>query len=135
MTPEAASSQVSLGRHLLVELTGCDAGRLEDVAHVRTAMVEAALASGALVVGESFHHFSPHGVSGVVVISESHLAIHTWPEYGFAAIDLFTCGDTVDPWEAFDRLKAAFQAETTSVMEVRRGTLRIPGLRHKPTEA
>jgi len=122
----------SLGRHILAELTGCDPERLEQVGHVREAMVDAALAAGALVVGESFHHFSPHGVSGVVVISESHLAIHTWPEYGFAAVDLFTCGDAVDPWTALDRLKEAFGAQQTSAMEVRRGSLRIPGLRHKP---
>lgn len=128
-------SPSSLGRHLLVELTGCRAALLEDVEHVRRSMVAAAEASGALVVGETFHHFSPHGVSGVVVISESHLAIHTWPEYGFAAVDLFTCGESVDPWAAFDALKQSFQSEATSVMEVRRGNLRIPGLRHKPEGA
>lgn len=135
MTPGTGSTPSSLGRHLLVELTGCGAALLEDVEHVRRSMVAAAEASGALVVGENFHHFSPHGVSGVVIISESHLAIHTWPEYGFAAIDLFTCGETVDPWAAFDVLQRAFQSEATSVMEVRRGTLRIPGLRHKPEGA
>ena len=88
----------ALGRHILCEAYGCDKEILNDVRHVEKIMVAAALAAGAEVREVAFHHFSPQGVSGVVVISESHLAIHTWPEFGYAAIDVFTCGDTVDPW-------------------------------------
>ncbi|MCQ2559741.1 MAG: adenosylmethionine decarboxylase, partial [Clostridia bacterium] len=68
-----------------------------------------------------FHKFSPQGVSGVVVISESHLAIHTWPELGYAAVDVFTCGEKVDPWDACDYLVKGFQADSIEAKEVKRG--------------
>lgn len=97
-------------------------------------MEEAAKRSGATIVDEVFHLFNPHGVSGVVVIAESHLAIHTWPEYGYAAVDLFTCGEEVDPWQAYEFLKKRFKAQFTSTMELRRGELDILGkeAHHKP---
>ena len=88
----------ALGRHILVEFNGCCPEILNDVAVIEEAMVEGARKAGATVIQSTFHHFSPFGVSGVVVIQESHLAIHTWPEYQYAAVDLFTCGETVDPW-------------------------------------
>lgn len=122
----------ALGRHILAEFTGCPAERLSDLAGVSSAMLQAAEASGATVVAHDFHHFQPLGVSGVVIIAESHLAIHTWPEYGYAAADIFTCGEAVDPWKAFDHLQAALGAEHGSATELRRGILRVPGLRHKP---
>ncbi|MBU1650990.1 adenosylmethionine decarboxylase, partial [bacterium] len=87
----------SLGRQILVEFYHCDAEKLNDERHIAKAMHDAAELSGATIVEEVFHMFSPHGVSGVVVIAESHLAIHTWPEYGYAAVDLFTCGDEIEP--------------------------------------
>jgi len=69
--------------------------------------------------------FSPYGVSGVVVISESHLAVHTWPEYGYASVDIYTCGDDVDPWIAFDYINKAFESEFCSTMELKRGQIDI----------
>lgn len=87
-------------------------------------MVQAALEAGAEVREVAFHQFSPQGVSGVVVISESHLAIHTWPEIGYAAIDVFTCGDRVDPWQACHFLTREFQAKNSTMTEVKRGVLR-----------
>ena len=101
----------SLGRHILVEFLGCTPEILNDVSQIEKGMVTAATTAGATVINSTFHHFSPFGVSGVVVIQESHLAIHTWPEYQYAAVDLFTCGDTVDPWKSFDYLKVAFEAK------------------------
>lgn len=121
----------ALGRHLLGELTDCDARILASLEAVSAAMHEAAVASGATVVAESFHHFNPWGVSGAVIISESHLAIHTWPEYRFAAVDVFTCGPVVDPWKAFEVLKARLGAQAGSAQELRRGALPLPDLRHK----
>jgi len=112
----------ALGRHILVEFLNCSSAVLNDVAVIENAMVKAAEAAGATVIQSSFHHFSPWGVSGVVVIQESHLAIHTWPEYEYAAVDLFTCGDTVDPWISFDHLKKAFQSSTQSAVEMYRGS-------------
>ena len=115
----------SLGRHILVEFFGCSADILNDVPLIESSMVGAATDAGATVISSVFHHFSPFGVSGVVVIQESHLAIHTWPEYRYAAVDLFTCGDTVNPWISFDKLKGAFKADYGSALEMNRGQLEL----------
>src|SRR5690606_36787719 len=80
------------------------------------------------IVSVDFHKFNPHGISGVVVISESHLTIHTWPEFGYAAVDVFTCGQVIDPWEAHAFMKERFQAEKISAVEFRRGCFDVaPG--------
>ena len=112
-----------LGRHLLVEYHGCDPEILNDLERVKKFMLEAASESGATVLDASFHYFTPQGVSGVVVIAESHLAIHTWPEYGYAAVDIFTCGNVVDPWKAFHYLRSTLDSKETSVNEIVRGEL------------
>ena len=114
---------MKLGKHLLVELYGCAAELLNDVAYIEEVMVRAAKEAGATVINTSFHHFSPYGVSGVVVIQESHLAIHSWPEHGFAAIDLFTCGPNLDPWISYESLKTSLQASHGDTREIERGTV------------
>ena len=86
-----------LGRHVIVELVDCDRAVLDNLELIREHMLEAARKSGATVVRSVFHRYNPQGVSGVVVIAESHISVHTWPEYGYAAVDFFTCGDSVDP--------------------------------------
>ena len=83
----------SLGRHLLAEFYDCETDALNSPARVEQLMNEAARLSGATVVQSVFHAFSHHGVSGVVVVEESHLAVHTWPEHGYAAVDYFACGE------------------------------------------
>jgi S-adenosylmethionine decarboxylase proenzyme len=115
----------ALGRHVLAEFSDCDPARLSDVDHVTKAMLQAAEASGATIVAHRFHHFSPLGVSGVVIISESHLAIHTWPEHRFAAVDFFTCVNRVEPARALESLRAALGAERLETMDLERGPLRI----------
>lgn len=115
----------ALGRHILVEFMGCNPEILNDVFVIEQGMVKAASKAGATVINSTFHHFSPYGVSGVVVIQESHLAIHTWPEYGYAAVDLFTCGDSVDPWISFDYLKKVFESTNYSALEMKRGSLNL----------
>lgn len=123
----------ALGRHVLVEFYGCDPEVLNQKAQLEDMMRSAAEESGATVVSTAFHLFNPHGVSGVVVIAESHLTIHTWPEYGYAAVDLFTCGDSVDPWIAFRKIKDHLQAEHMFTMEVKRGQLHtVETLQYKP---
>ena len=82
----------ALGRHLIVEVWDADPRLLDDVQALERLLLEAARAANATVLQSVFHRFSPYGVSGVVVIAESHLTIHTWPEYGYAAVDIFTCG-------------------------------------------
>ena len=113
----------ALGRHLLVELNDCDREVLNDLDILRDAMLDAAIKSGAVILGDSFHRFSPQGVSGVVVIAESHLSVHTWPEYGYAAVDVFTCGCTVDPQKAADVLIERLGSKNHSLTEIKRGVL------------
>jgi len=115
----------ALGCHLLAELSLCDPDSLSDLGLVTRAMLAAAEASGATVVTHSFHHFSPLGVSGVVIISESHLAIHTWPEHRFAAVDFFTCVDRVAPERALAALQQAFGAQRVETALLERGPLRL----------
>lgn len=112
----------ALGRHILCEAYGCDPEVLDDRRQVESLMVEAALEAGAEVREVAFHQFVPWGVSGVVVISESHLAIHTWPEHRYAAIDVFTCGEEVDPQVACNLILQRLGAQSHQQMEVARGT-------------
>jgi len=111
----------ALGRHVLAEFYGCSPEVLNDTVQIEQMMVNAALEAGAEIREVVFHEFSPQGVSGVVVISESHLAIHTWPEFGYAAVDVFTCGTTVDPWVSCHYLKRQFTAERMAAKEIKRG--------------
>lgn len=115
-----------LGKHLLVELYDCDSKLLNNSARVERVMQSAARAAKATIVRSTFHNFSPYGVSGVVVIAESHLTIHTWPEHNYAAVDIFTCGDSVEPYTAYEVLKDAFRSKNSSVIELKRGLLEDP---------
>jgi S-adenosylmethionine decarboxylase len=122
----------ALGRQILVEFYNCDADVLKNRDVIDAAVNEAVIRSKATVVTSTFHTFSPFGVSGVVVIAESHVAIHTWPEYGYAAVDIFTCGETIDPWVIHDHLKESFRSQNTSAMEIKRGVFKMEGkLKHK----
>ena len=87
----------ALGRHLLLELFDCDSDAINNLESVKGALVEAAKRAQATIVDVVFHEFNPFGISGVVVIAESHLSIHTWPEYRYAAVDIFSCGDVLQP--------------------------------------
>ena len=111
-----------IGRHILAEYINCQCNFLSQESRIRQVMLEAATRSRATIIGDLFHQFNPHGVTGVVVIAESHLAIHTWPEHQYASVDLFTCGTTVDPWIAFQYLKEMFQPDKWYTKEIVRGT-------------
>ena len=111
----------ALGKHLLLELKDCDKEVLNDLSFLKSILLAAAGEAGATVLGESFHQFNPHGVSGVVIIAESHLVIHTWPEYAYAAVDIFTCGDTVQPEMAAEMLIRKLGAKNHSILEMPRG--------------
>ncbi|MDD5126571.1 MAG: adenosylmethionine decarboxylase [Dehalococcoidales bacterium] len=113
----------ALGRHLLLELKNCKSGVLNDLGFLREALLAAAKESGATVMGESFHSFNPQGVSGVVIIAESHMSIHTWPEYDYAAVDVFTCGKSVQPEKAVEVMIERLGAKNHSIIEVQRGIL------------
>ncbi|OPY71923.1 MAG: S-adenosylmethionine decarboxylase proenzyme precursor [Syntrophorhabdus sp. PtaU1.Bin058] len=115
-----------LGRHVLTEFYDCNNTVLDSVHQIQEYMEQAARAGGATIIQSVFHTSRPHGVSGVVVIAESHLAIHTWPAYGYAAIDLFTGGEGVDPWRVYAYLKDKLGAGQVSTMEMKRGQLDMP---------
>ena len=111
---------VTTGTHFLVEYTGCDPSVLDDVDRVRTLLSSAAEAAGATPVTSAFHTFRPRGVTGVVVLRESHISIHTWPETGYAAVDIYTCGSCL-PEQAHAYLLEHLRAEMAQVLEVARG--------------
>jgi S-adenosylmethionine decarboxylase len=111
----------ALGRHLLIELFDCDPDVINNLEAVKGALVEAARRAQATIVDVVFHEFNPFGISGVVVIAESHLSIHTWPEYRYAAVDIFSCGDVLQPEVAASYLVEQFAAERTSIVEMQRG--------------
>ena len=113
----------ALGRHLLLELKDCNRELLNDLDSLRSLLSEAASECGATVLGDSFHRFSPQGVSGVVVIAESHVFIHTWPEHGYAAVDIFTCGTTVKPEIAAEILIKKLGSKNQAIIEMQRGIL------------
>ena len=111
----------ALGKHLLLELNDCDPTLLNDINIIKSIMLAAANEAGATVLGESFHQFSPQGVSGVILIAESHLSIHTWPEHGYAGADIFTCGTRVQPEKAAEVIIQRMKPRTHSIMLLYRG--------------
>jgi S-adenosylmethionine decarboxylase len=119
--PFRFDEELSLGSHLLVELYGCDQATLENEKTVGSVMRQAASQSEATVVAQSFHEFQPYGVSGAVIIQESHYTIHTWPEHGYAAVDLFYCGGTVKVHKAVEVLRESFKPSRIKFLVVRRG--------------
>ena len=121
-------SMETLGRHVIAELWGCNQQLLDNVEMTEKVMVDAALDAGADIREVTFHKFTPQGISGVVVISESHLTIHTFPEHGYASVDVYTCGETIDPNIAVKAIAEYLEAETIDSVEIPRGRgpLEIP---------
>lgn len=111
----------SIGHHYIVEASGCDPKIIGNVAKVQQILVKAAEIAGANVWSVSFSKFPPSGVSGVVVISESHISTHTWPEFGYGALDFYTCGDKVDPEKGLIYAVEAFGASSSHITEITRG--------------
>jgi len=123
----------SLGNHLIVELYDCDVTIINDRQRVEQTLVKAVEISGANLVKSVVHEFNPHGISGVVVIEESHFSVHTWPEYGYCALDIFTCGKDINHHAALQYIRDAFCAKHISVSDIKRGILDLPvQLHHKP---
>jgi len=114
----------SLGVHIILEFFGCDPNTLTRRDYVERVMLEAAQKANTHSIGTFFHQFKPHGVSGVIIIEESHISIHTWPEHGFAAIDFFYCSEEVDPEKAIEVLIEGFKPTRISRVEFDRGSLK-----------
>ena len=119
-----------LGTHVLLELRECDPQLLDDLDYIRQELIGAAATVDAHIVGESFHQFSPQGVTGILSIAESHISIHTWPEHRYAAADIFTCGDQTMPERAAAYIIAALRCQDPEVTQIRRGLngTRVPDL-------
>ena len=126
----------ALGKHVIVELYDCDPEIINNQELVEKIMIDAVGISGATLVKTVFHKFSPHGITGVAVVAESHFAIHTWPEYGYCAVDIFTCGDVIDNRLALDHIKKQLCAKSVSILEMKRGILDTgEDIRYKPLSA
>jgi S-adenosylmethionine decarboxylase len=123
----------ALGKHVILELYDCNYDTLNHKEEIARIITESVRISGATLLHPFFHQFSPQGVSGVAVIAESHFSIHTWPEYGYAAIDIFTCGEDIDSDAAVSFLKDEFAARRMQIVEIKRGALDLPAekLKHK----
>ncbi len=115
-----------LGRHIIAELHGCDPGLLTDLDRTMEILREAVRVSGATYLGEFHKVFEPWGgLTAIVALAESHISIHTWPEYRYAALDIFTCGENADPWKAYEYIVEAYKPEKVNVTEVKRGLISI----------
>ncbi len=110
----------ALGTHLIAELWDCDPQRLNDLSRIQQGLLAAAQRGGMQVIAVKVHAFAPHGVTGVVLLAESHLSIHTWPEYGYAAVDIFCCSG--DPLAALDEMRAWLGSTTMQVRTLLRGS-------------
>lgn len=109
------------GTHCLLELTGCSADLLNDEAFIRQAITDAAAAAGSTLLSLTSHAFAPQGVTALGLLGESHVSIHTWPEAGYAAADIFTCGSTCQPRAACDLLAERLRADNATIREFERG--------------
>ena len=114
-----------VGKHLILDLWECDVKSLNSVTFVKNLITAAAQKVKATVIDVVCHRFNPTGVTGVVVLAESHISIHTWPERAYAAVDIFTCGDTIDPQGAASYLAERLCAKNYSMLLVERGTLNV----------
>ena len=115
----------AMGKHLILDLWECDVKSLNSVAFIKDLITMAAQKVKATVIDTVCHRFNPTGVTGVVVLAESHISIHTWPERAYAAVDIFTCGDTIDPQDAASYLTQKLCAKNSSILLVERGTLNV----------
>ncbi len=116
------STRTDFGKHYLIDYSHCDSEIIKFLSTVRETLLRAVRDCGATLIDSQFHQFEPFGVSGVVLIAESHLSVHTWPEDGFAAADIFTCGE-MNPDVAIDRIQRDFKAQDVSVKVLVRGRL------------
>ncbi len=112
-----------VGKHCILELYGCDQNKLNDEAFLRTSITSAAKFAGATLLNLITHPFEPQGITGLALLAESHISIHTWPESGYAAVDVFTCGDHTMPERACKFLCNELSAQEHSLKTLKRETL------------
>lgn len=120
----------TLGRHLILEAWGCCKEIVDSVDAVKSILIKATESTHATLVDVVCHRFSPYGVTGVAILAESHISVHTWPEHGYAAVDVFLCGDTINPQNAASFITQAFHAQETSLMVLERGDFSSKNIRN-----
>jgi S-adenosylmethionine decarboxylase len=120
--PITAPIADTVGKHCILELYACDCAKLDDEDFVRAALSNAALRAGATLLNLISHHFQPHGVTGLALLAESHISFHSWPESGYAAVDVFTCGDHTMPESACRVLVEEFGSRHHQLRSFRRET-------------
>ena len=111
-----------VGKHCILELYDCDVNKLNDEAFIRTSINAAAKLAGATLINLITYRFEPQGVTGLALLAESHISIHTWPEKGYAAVDVFTCGDHTMPEKACEVLRQELMASKFSLRTINRET-------------
>lgn len=121
--PSPNTKPLVLGRHILVDLYGCNSEKLNDLPLLESTLTQAVQLANATLVNTQFHQFSPHGVTGIALIEESHFSIHTWPEHQYAAIDLFTCSDRMKTKEAIALIALAVESQRQEQKDISRGTI------------
>ena len=112
-----------LANHQIVEFNNCEEVEIDNSNFIRKIFLQAAKLGEVTIVNECFHEFSPYGVTGVLVIAESHMSIHTWPEYKYVAVDIFSCGDKIDFDKIIDHLKNKLKCKNSSSININRGKL------------
>jgi len=118
---DSESLHRKLGRHLIIEMQGVQFDQLNSIVLMENYFRTACKSGNLTLLDINMHEFQPHGVSGVAVLAESHISVHTWPEYGYAALDIFTCGDTADPEAALTSLKDQLGSSKMKVTRLDRG--------------
>ena len=116
------SDHAPVGKHCILELYSCSSRKLDDEAFLRSTITNAVQQAGATLLQLISHRFDPQGVTGLALLAESHLSIHTWPESGYAAVDVFTCGDHTMPEKACAVLAAELSANDHKLTSFRRET-------------
>jgi S-adenosylmethionine decarboxylase len=120
--PEEKFNMETIGRHVISDLWECNANFLDNIEFIEKVMVDAALEAGADIREITFHKFHPQGISGVIIISESHLTIHSFPEHRYASIDIYTCGEIINPHVAAKFLAEHLESKRVESLEIPRGT-------------
>lgn len=117
----------AFGRHFILEMWDCNREILNDAKKIMQILSESVTDAGATIIKQFYHEFSPPGITGVAILAESHISIHTWPEEGYVAVDLFTCGNQADPKLAEKRLLEGFDPKDHTTLELKRGSPQIKG--------
>jgi S-adenosylmethionine decarboxylase len=112
-----------LGKHLIVEFYGCPSNIIDNKGLLEEILVESVDRAEGKIIGKIFHKFNPQGVTGIIAIAESHVSIHTWPENGYMALDVFTCGSKVDPWKIYKAVAEKIKHGHVKVVELNRGEM------------